>query len=505
MTDTATTADSAASAEIFGHPRGLATLFFTEMWERLSYYGMRAILILFMVSQMQDGGLAIDDVTATAIYGIYTAAVYLVALPGGWIADRLMGAQRAVLAGGLVIMSGHFVLALPGTNSFFLGLLLVILGTGLLKPNVSTIVGSMYAIDDDRRDSGFTIFYMGINLGAMFGPLVCGGLGQNPNYGWHWGFAAAGIGMLFGVVQFWLTRRYLGTAGLHPVSSGDPAKDAASRRRGWIGVAIGLSVIAAFTVAGLSGALTFDPILIARKTTYVIIGMVAVYFTYVFTFGHLDTVEKKRVVVIIALFLGIAMFWSGFEQAGSSLNLFADRYTLLDFGWITIYSSFMQSVNSIFIIVFAPFFAWMWIWLAKRNLNPSTPAKFGIGLIFLGIGFSMMIIASRIVASGELAMPTWLLLTYLFHTFGELAISPVGLSVTSKLAPKRFLGQMMGIWFVGAALGNLIAGQVAGNFASDNIAAFPGQYWQIVMSAVGAGVIFLVLSKPLQKLMGGIH
>ena len=488
-----------------GHPRGLATLFFTEMWERLSYYGMRAILILFMVSQMQDGGMAIDDATATAIYGIYTAAVYLVTLPGGWIADRLMGAQKAVMAGGIIIMSGHFVLALPGTNSFFLGLLLVILGTGLLKPNVSTIVGTMYAIDDDRRDSGFTIFYMGINVGGMLGPLVCGGLGQNPDYGWHWGFGAAGVGMLFGVVQFWLTRHYLGDAGLHPVSSGDAEKDAVSRRRGWIGVAIGLAIVAGFTFAGLSGAITYDPVLISRQTTFVIIGMVAVYFTYIFAFGKLDTVEKKRVVVIIALFLGIAMFWSGFEQAGSSLNLFADRYTQLEFGWGTIYSSWLQSVNSLFIIVFAPFFAWMWIWLAKRNLNPSTPAKFGLGLILLGVGFGMMIIASQIVASGEMAMPTWLLLTYLFHTFGELAISPVGLSATTKLAPRRFLGQMMGIWFVGAALGNLIASQVAGDFDPNDIAAFPSQYWQIVMTAVGAGLIFLVLSRRLNKLMGGIH
>ena len=505
MTDSATTADSGAPSELLGHPRGLFTLFMTEMWERMSYYGMRAILILFMVSQMQDGGLAIDDVTATAIYGIYTAAVYLVALPGGWIADRLMGAQRAVLVGGITIMCGQFVLAMPGTNSFFLGLLLVILGTGLLKPNVSTIVGSLYSIDDDRRDSGFTIFYMGINLGGMLGPLVCGGLGQNPNYGWHWGFGAAGVGMLFGVIQFWMTRRHLGTAGLHPASSGDPAKDAISRRRGWIGLIIAMGILAAFVFTGLSGGINFDPVLISQKTTYVIIGMVAVYFIYVFAFGKLDSVEKKRVVVIIALFLGISMFWSGFEQAGSSLNLFADRYTKLDFGSINIYSSWFQSVNSLFIIVFAPFVAYMWIWLGKRNLHPSTPAKFGLGLILLGVGFSVMIVASKVVASGNQAMPTYLLLTYLFHTFGELFISPVGLSATTKLAPQRFLGQMMGIWFVGAALGNLIAGQVAGDFDPNNLAAFPGQYLQIVMFAVGAGLIFVVLSKPLRKLMGGIH
>ncbi|MEQ9560964.1 MAG: peptide MFS transporter, partial [Woeseiaceae bacterium] len=236
MTESASAADQAMDRAFFGHPRGLATLFFTEMWERLSYYGMRAILILFMVDQMQNGGLQIDDVTATAIYGIYTAAVYLVALPGGWIADRLIGAQRAVLAGGLVIMSGHFVLAIPGYNAFFLGLLLVILGTGLLKPNVSTIVGSLYAPGDDRRDSGFTIFYMGINIGGLLGPLIVGGLGQSENFGWHWGFAAAGVGMLFGVIQFWKTRYTLGEAGRLPAGTGDAEKDAAFRKKSWIAV-----------------------------------------------------------------------------------------------------------------------------------------------------------------------------------------------------------------------------------------------------------------------------
>jgi POT family proton-dependent oligopeptide transporter len=505
MTATTTPAEAMAATEILGHPRGLATLFFTEMWERLSYYGMRAILILFMVDQMQNGGLQIDDITATAIYGIYTAAVYLTALPGGWIADRLLGAQRAVLVGGIIIMSGHFVLAIPDTHAFFIGLLLVVLGTGLLKPNVSTIVGSLYPIGDERRDSGFTIFYMGINLGGALGPIVCGTLGQSPNFGWHWGFATAGFGMLFGVIQFWMTRGYLGTAGLYASSSGNAEQDAAFRRKGWIGVTIGMLIIAGFVAAGFSGILEYDPVRISRATTYVIVAVVAVYFAYVFGFGKLDSVERKRIVVIIILFLGISMFWSGFEQAGSSLNLFADRYTQLEFGWITLYASWLQSLNSIFIIVFAPFFAWMWIWLARRHLNPSTPAKFGLGLVLLAVGFGMMVIASTIVASGELAMPTWLVLTYLFHTFGELAISPVGLSATTKLAPQRYVGQMMGIWFVGAALGNLIAGQIAGDFDPENLGAFPAQYWQIVTTTGGVGLIFLVLSKPVRKLMGGVH
>ena len=500
MTDMATTADSAAGKQWFGHPRGLATLFFTEMWERMSYYGMRAILILFMVDQIQSGGLQIDDVTATAIYGIYTAGVYLVALPGGWIADRLLGAQRAVLAGGIIIMSGHFVLAIPGYNAFFLGLLLVILGTGLLKPNVSTIVGSLYAAADDRRDSGFTIFYMGINLGGLLGPLIVGGLGQSENFGWHWGFGAAGVGMLFGVIQFWWTKHYLGEAGLHPVDSTD-----SFRRKSWIAIAVCMGILAVLVLGGMSGSIVYDPVQISRMATYVIIGAVALYFAHVFTFGKLDKQERNHIIVIVILFLGISMFWSGFEQAGSSLNLFADRYTKLEYSWFTIPSSWFQSVNSIFIVVFAPVFAWIWIWLGKRNLNPSTPAKFGLGLVLLAVGFSMMIFASMIVASGSLAAPTWLLLTYLFHTFGELAISPVGLSATTKLAPKRYLGQMMGIWFVGAALGNLIAGQVAGDFDANNLQAFPGQYLNIVLIIGGSGLIFLVLSKPVRKLMGNIH
>ncbi|MFQ3362744.1 MAG: POT family proton-dependent oligopeptide transporter, partial [Woeseiaceae bacterium] len=241
---------------------------------------------------------------------------------------------------------------------------------------------------------------------------------------------------------------------------------------------------------------------ISEVTTYIILFAAFGFFTYILLLGKLNSQERNRVWVIIALFLGAAMFWAGFEQAGSSLNLFASRYIKLEFGWITLYSSWFQSINSIFIIIFAPMFAYMWIWLAKKNLNPSTPTKFAIGLLFLALGFFMMVIASSIVASGSQAMPTWLLLTYLFHTFGELALSPVGLSVTTKLAPKRFVGQMMGIWFVASALGNLIAGRIAGEFNANDITSFPDQYLNIVLTSAGAGIILLIISKPLQKLMG---
>lgn len=503
MTATATTAESSAG-EILGHPRGLANLFFTEMWERLSYYGMRALLVLFMTDQIVNGGMALDDVTATAIYGIYTAAVYLVALPGGWMADRLLGAQRAVFIGGIVIMSGHFVLAIPGIPTFFIGLLLVVLGTGLLKPNVSAIVGQLYTEGDPRRDGGFTIFYMGINVGAFLGPLICGTLGQSERFGWHYGFAAAGVGMLFGVVQFWLTRQHLGSAGLHPVGSDDPQKDASGRRRGWVIVWSFLAIVAVVAALGISGSVQFDPMAISRMTTYLILGMATLYFAYVYFLGKLSPVEKKRVVVLIALFIGASMFWSGFEQAGSSLNIFADRYTQLEFPGITLLSTWFQSLNSAFIIIFAPIFSWMWIWLAKRNLNPSTPAKFGLGLLLLALGFLTMVGASMIVAGGDKALPTWLFFTYLFHTLGELALSPVGLSATTKLAPKRFVGQMMGIWFLATALGNLIAGQIAGDFDANNLQAFPARYWQIVLTTGGTGIILLLFTRPIKKLMGGI-
>ncbi len=505
MSNDAMAAAAVAERTVLGHPRGLMTAFFTEMWERMSYYGMRALLVLFMTDQIMNGGLAFTDQSATAIYGIYTAAVYLTALPGGWIADRLLGAQRSVLVGGFIIMCGHFVLAIPSVQAFFLGLVLVVVGTGLLKPNVSTIVGSLYASGDERRDAAFTIFYMGINTGAFLGPLVCGTLAQSDRFGWHWGFGAAGVGMAIGLVQYWMTSGYLGDAGKYPASSGDAEKDAAFRRKGWTGVAIGTAALAVLVGTGLGGMYTLDAVRVAELSAYVIAGSAAAYYLYVLTLGGLNPVERKRMYVLIVLFIGAAMFWSGFEQAGSSLNIFADRYTRLDFGDFAIPSTWFQSLNSMFIIfLLGPLYAWLWIWLAKRHLEPSTPTKFALGLLILAAGFLVMVGASKIVAAGNQAFPTWLFWTYFLHTAGELALSPVGLSATTKLAPQRYVGQMMGMWFMAASLGNLIAGLVAGEFDAENLNAMPGQYMQIVLFCGGAGLLMLVFSKPLQKLMGGV-
>jgi POT family proton-dependent oligopeptide transporter len=281
------------------HPAGLQTLFFTEMWERFSYYGMRALLVLFMVDQIGNGGLALDDGTATAIYGLYTAAVYLLALPGGWIADRLLGAQRAIWFGGIVIMLGHFTLAIPSFYAFFIGLVLVASGTGLLKPNISAVVGELYPPGDPRRDAGFTIFYMGINIGGALGPLVCSTLGESDTFGWHYGFAAAGVGMALGLWQFRRTRTYLGDAGLAPSLDPDAPGDRAERRRGWQLVAGGLALLLALLILLLTGAWRPNPVTIARYTSGAILGLAAVYFIYLFTLGGLDRDEKKRLVVIM--------------------------------------------------------------------------------------------------------------------------------------------------------------------------------------------------------------
>jgi proton-dependent oligopeptide transporter, POT family len=488
-----------AGDEVLGHPRGLKTLFFTEMWERFSYYGMRAILVLFMVDQIERGGLGLTDETATAIYGIYTAAVYLVALPGGWMADRLLGAQRAVWFGGIVIMCGHFVLAIPGVVPFFAGLILVVLGTGLLKPAISAIVGELYAPGDARRDSGFTIFYMGINIGAAIGPLVCGWLAQE---NWHYGFAAAGVGMLAGLIQFHLTRGDLGSAGLAPEHG---FTDPSSRRRIWSVVLLSLAAVAAVLLAASGGLIELDAVRIARGSAYAIVAITVLYFGYIFLAGGLTPVERNRMIVIVVLVLAAAMFWAGFEQAGSSLNLFAERYTVREFGAFEIPAPWFQSANPIFIILLAPLYSMLWISLARRHLEPSTPAKFALGLIILGLGFAIMIGAAAFVSAGHQVLPTWLITTYLLHTMGELALSPVGLSSITKLAPRRYVGQMMGMWFIAASLGSIIAGLIAGQFRDDAVEQMPALYTQIVLTTVGAGVLLAVFSRPLKRLMGGVH
>ena len=487
-----------SGATFLGHPRGLATLFFTEMWERFSFYGMRALLVLFLVDSIASGGLGLDDRTATAIYGLYTAAVYVVALPGGWIADRLIGAQKAVLYGGILIALGSFGLWLSqNSQMFYLGLIVIILGVGLLKPNVSALVADLYPEGGGRRDAGFTIFYMGINLGAFIGPLITAWLAAL--YGWRVGFLAAGIGMLLGVIQFVLTRHHLGGAGTAPHVP--PGTDL---RGGWRNLWIGSALAAALVALPFLGIVSVSPVQLQGFGIGVIVAMTLLYFAYLLLFAGLDATERKRVLALWVLFVACALFWSGFEQAGSSLNLFAERYTDRVFGEFTVPAGWFQSLNAIFIVVFAPVFSALWVALARRNMDPSTPVKFALGLLGMALGFLVMMGAARVVTAGMPAAAYWLVLTYLLHTFGELCLSPVGLSSVTKLVPPRFVGQSLGIWFLAVSLGNLIAGRIAGEFDAGNVAAMPGQYMGIFWFGAIAALVMLLVSPVVRRWMGDV-
>jgi POT family proton-dependent oligopeptide transporter len=507
---------------VFGHPKGLVTLFFTEMWERFSYYGMRALLILFMTTAVIDGGLGFDDKTSGAIYGLYTMGVYLLALPGGWIADHLFGLKKSVWYGGIIIASGHFTMALPGivnlfgsnqiqqlslsafdTNSFFLGLILIVLGTGLLKPNISSIVGQLYPAGSSKRDAGFSIFYMGINLGALIAPIVCSTLAV---YDWHLGFGVAGLGMVIGLIQYKYTSQALAGLGEKPVVE-TPEEEISFVK---LKKHTTYSVVALVAVIGFlfTGLIPLNVSSIAGVSGYIIAVVAFGYLGYVMAFGGLDKGDRNKVGVIAILFLFSAMFWSGFEQAGSTLNLFTERFTdRTIFGW-NIPTGYFQSINSMFIIIFAPFFGAMWVWLGRRNLEPSSPLKFAFGLLGLGMGFLVMYFAAKIAASGDLAAPTWLIMTYMLHTFGELSLSPVGLSLVTKLAPKGYGGQMMGIWFLSVALGNLFAGLIAGEASGGSqeaLARMPSQYMLIVYTVVGSAVLLFMLKPFIRKMMGRVH
>ena len=479
----------------FGHPRGLSTLFFTEMWERFSYYGMRAILVLFMTNAIATGGMELDDVTATAIYGLYTAAVYIVALPGGWVADRLLGLRRAVFWGGVAIAAGHFTLAIPSTLSFYLGLILIVIGTGLLKPNVSAMVGDLYPEGGAQRDAGFSIYYMGINVGGFFGPLVCGYLGEN--VAWHLGFAAAGVGMVLGLIQYSWGGRYLGNAGELKVEARSANSQAAARRTLVRTLQTILGVILVAAALGSAGAVRLTLVGFVDSTGVFIVALAAAFLLYVALFGGLSATERRRVAVIAVCFTAAACFWSGFEQGGSSMNLFAERLTNRVFSGWEMPASWLQSVNSLFIILLAPVFSALWVWLGTRN--PSIPAKMGFGLLMLGVGFAVLAWASRFAAPDHPVSPNWLVATYLFHTIGELCLSPIGLSAITKLSPARYVGQMMGIWFMGAALGNLVAGRVAGLIAT---LPLPQLFGAVTLFSVGAGLVLLAFTPALRHWIG---
>ena len=445
------------SNTFFGHPIGLRTLFLTEMWERMSYYGMRALLVLYMTGAVTgfNPGLGWSQVESQAIYGIYSGMVYFMVVPGGWIADNILGHQKAVLIGALIIALGHFTLAIPIEQTFFLGLIFVVLGTGLLKGNISTIVGQLYEGQDDKRDAGYTIFYMSINIGSTLGFLICSWLGEK--IGWHWGFGAAGIGMAFGVIQFIKHRNLLGDAGMHPNEMSD------EKRKKYTNY-LKVSLIGMFLVigAGLLGFFTIDPRFFAEQFAYFLTIIAGLYFVYLFLFAGLNATERKNLILLFLLFIGAAAFWSGFDQSAGSLNIFARDYTNLAILGYEIPVGWLQFANPVIVVLFAPIFAGIWAQLARKNLDPSLPLKFAIGLLFMALSFFVMIIAVNIALESSPVGMQWLLLTYLFQTWGELALSPIGLSAFSRYGPKRYMGQMFGLWFLASAIGGVLAGLLGG-------------------------------------------
>ncbi len=618
-----TPSQGSSSAQWFGHPRGLATLFFTEMWERFSFYGMRAVLILFMTAAAagSNPGLGLPTAEAAAIYGLYTFFVYVLSLPGGWVADKLWGQKHAVFVGGIIIMLGHIALAVPSSTSFFIGLALVVVGTGLLKPNVSSMVGDLYPEGGAERDAGFSVFYMGINLGSFLGVAAVGWLGEKHNF--HWGFSLAAIGMLLGLIQYKLGAKHLAGAG--ELRTGEPDEVIAARSRRFYAIAaasvgfvvifgylmqtgaIGITINAVASVLGASVALLavvyFSQLILSGRATLGFIGVAvaaalavgqtldvdpfvdsargaleseavsdklaslrgeqlllvdagtieevptddqlkgmfdegavkaAVPAEAATSRGTLDRnlrayqygigvsillfllvcsvrflrmpkeaeIDNKRLFVIFWLFLLSAIFWMGFEQAGSSLTLFAKEQTNRNlFGW-ELPASWLQNVNAFLIILLAPVFGIVWTWLARRNANPSIPVKFALGLLGLATGFFVLSWGAANAVEGAKVSIAWLVVTYFFHTVGELCLSPVGLSSITKLAPVGRVGQMMGVWFIGAALGNLFAGLAAASMGDQE----PSVLFKTVSMIVGiTGIIALATSGVVKRLTGDIE
>jgi len=487
--NSATATPGAGGGTFVGQPRGLATLFFTEMWERFTYYGMRAVLILFLVGAVDTGGLGFDDQTASSIYGLYICATYVFSLLGGWIADRLIGPQRAVIAGSVLIFAGNALLTVGQREVFFVGLLVIVLGVGLLKPNISVMVAQLYPEGGSRRDAGFSIFYTGISVGALLGSSlvsVCA-----VRYGWRAGFSLPALGMLLGLSYFLLARRRL------------PDSDIVVPRsvKAWLPVIILVAAITALAGLAVAGRITIDPAAVASAASWLLGLLAAGYFLYLLVFAGLAAAERRRVYVMMVLFAAYAIFYAGFEQGGASMNLFAERYTDRRlFGW-SFPAGMLQGATALYTILLAPVFAALWLFLGKRGRDLSPPAKFATGLALLSVGTLVMVLPSESVAAGHKVLPVWLLVTYLLQECGDLCLSPVGLSSMTKLAPPRYVSQVMGVWFLALALGNNLAGQLSREYDSANLDSLPALFLKIFWWTLGAALVLYCLAPRLARLM----
>lgn len=487
--------DSVPQKGFFGNPKGLFTLFFTEFWERFSYYGMKAILVYYMYYEVSKGGLGLDETTALALVSIYGSLVYMSGIIGGWFADRIFGTSKAVFYGGILIMLGHIVLAVPGSLSmFFVSMVLIVLGTGLLKPNVSSIVGEIYAENDERRDSGFSIFYMGINMGAFLSPFVVGTVGMD--YSFHLGFGLAAIGMLIGLIVFVATKKKnLGLAGTlpaNPLSQGEKKKVFAK-----FGIAA-LIIAAIIGITASAGILTIETFI----NLVGILGIVipTLYFIFMYRSPKTTSVERSRLIAYIPLFIAAVMFWAIQEQGATILASYADKRTQLNFAGIEINPAWFQSLNPLFIITLAPVFAWLWIKLGKRQ--PTIPQKFSIGLLFAGLSFLVILLPVYFGGSDALVNPLWLVLSYFLVVLGELCLSPVGLSATTKLAPAAFSAQTMSLWFLASAAAQALNAQIVRFYTPQTEMAYFGV---IGVASIVLGLALMALSPKIQGYMKGIR
>ncbi|MEK5444220.1 MULTISPECIES: peptide MFS transporter [unclassified Fredinandcohnia] len=487
--------DSVPQKGFFGHPKGLFTLFFTEFWERFSYYGMRAILLFYMYYEVSDGGLGLDQHTAMAIMSIYGSLVYMSGVIGGWLADRIFGTSKAVFYGGILIMLGHIALAIPGNISlFFVSMVLIVLGTGLLKPNVSSVVGEIYSEKDTRRDAGFSIFYMSINLGGFLSPLIVGEIGLKHNF--HWGFAIAAIGMFFGLLFFVFTKKKnLGLAGTivpNPLAPNE-------KKKVYTQIAVGIVIVAILIAVGIpAGFLTFDSFI-------ALIGILGfliptIYFVTMYRSSKTSDVERSRVLAYIPLFLAAVMFWSIQEQGATILANYADTRTQLQFAGFDISPAWFQSLNPLFIIIFAPVFAWLWVKLGDRQ--PSVPKKFSLGLLFAGLSFLVILLPAYFGGTDSLVNPLWLVLSYFIVVIGELLISPVGLSATTKLAPAAFTAQMMSLWMLSNAAAQALNAQLVKFYTPETEMTYFGV---IGGASIVLGIILLFVSPKIHKFMKGVN
>ncbi len=486
--------DSVPQKGFFGHPKGLFTLFFTEFWERFSYYGMRAILIYYMYYEVSKGGLGIDQTTALAIMSIYGSLVYMSGVIGGWLADRVFGTSRALFYGGILIMIGHIVLSLPGDlTMLFISMVFIVIGTGLLKPNVSSVVGDMYAPEDNRRDAGFSIFYMGINLGAFLSPLIVGEVSKTS---FHLGFGIAALGMLLGLIVFVVTKKKnLGLAGTivpNPLSPAEKKK---------VSLIVGISVVVLAVILGTTipaGIFTLDVFI----TLVGIFGITipTIYFIVMYRSPKTTATERSRIIAYIPLFIASVMFWAIQEQGSTILAVYADKRTDLEFAGITISPAWFQSLNPLFIIVLAPLFAWIWVKLGDRQ--PSVPKKFALSLLFAGLSFLVILLPAYFGGEEALVNPLWLVLSYFIVVIGELLLSPVGLSATTKLAPAAFSAQTMSLWFLSSAAAQAINAQIV-KFYTDKTEMM---YFGVIGGvAILLSLILFLLSPKIQVFMKGVR